>query len=252
MTSHRQGLSRSLLVGLVVALPAAVGSGLFVLHQAREEYRTSVEDLDRRAGVLLYRNAPPARSALALADEHVAQSMGERLEGHSRLLGFVLVRPDGRVVASGSSLADLEPALLSVIRRSIDEQADIKQVVRGLSGTTHVLAMPLSGPDGVSLGAIAVLHDAAYLEDRLTRGMLRVLLFTLGVGVTLLVLVTALVWSLFERPMLALADWMRRLRFGTSPEHPPGNLPVRRLVDESAHLAAGFTASELAALLEIE
>jgi trehalose 6-phosphate synthase len=243
MKSRRQVLSRSLIVGLAVALPAAAGSGIFVLHQTREEYRTSVEDLDRRAGVLVYRNAPPARAALALADENVALAMGERLEGHSRLLGFVLVRPDGRVVAAGSSLSDLEPALLLPIRQAIDEQTDVKAVIRGLSGTTHVLATPLSGPDGISLGAIAVLHDAAYLEDRLTRGMLRVLLFTLGVGITLLVLVTALVWAIFERPMLALADWMRRLRFGTSPELPPRNLPVPRLVDESAHLAASFRAA---------
>jgi len=40
-----------------------------------------------------------------------------------------------------------------------------------------------------------------------------------------------------------LAEWMRRLRFGSTPEQPPRGLPVSRLADESVHLAASFRAA---------
>ncbi len=48
---------------------------MVVWHQVREEFRTSVEDLDRRAGMLVHRNTTAARQALALPDEQVGAAL---------------------------------------------------------------------------------------------------------------------------------------------------------------------------------
>ncbi|MBS0197244.1 MAG: trehalose-6-phosphate synthase [Planctomycetes bacterium] len=236
-------LPRSVRLGMTIALLAALGTGAIVWYQVNEEYRTSVEDLDRRAGVLLHRTTPAARSALELPDDQIAKAMGERLEGHSRLLGFALFRPDGRYVAGGEAVADLESTIAPIVARIHTGEPEVREVVRSVSGTTHVLASMIAAPDGAHTGTLVVLHDALYLEDRLTRGMVRGLALALSVAGVLFVLTSGLAWALFERPMHALAEWMRKLRFGGTQAAPPPGLPLRRLEDESAHLAASFRAA---------
>jgi hypothetical protein len=93
------------------------------------------------------------------------------------------------------------------------------------------------------VGSLVVLHDALYLEDRMTRGLLYGSLWALGAGFAIFVLTTGLAWTLFERPLYMLASWMRRLRFGNTPELPPRGLPVGKLADETVHLAASFRAA---------
>lgn len=240
---HRFHLPRSVRFGLVVAFLAALGTGAIVWYQVREEYRTSVDDLDRRAGVLIHRNTPAARAALLLQDDQVSAAMGERLDGHSRLLGFALFRPDVRLVAAGQAVTDLEPTLSPIVGRLGPGQPMTRAVVRNGAGTTHILAALITGADGQPIGSLVILHDALYLEDRLTRGTVRGLVLALIVAGVLFVLTSGMAWALFERPMHALAEWMRKLRFGGAPESPPRGLPVSRLKDESVHLAASFRAA---------
>jgi len=228
---------------LVVAILAALGTGAIVWYQVREENRTSIEDLDRRASVLLHRNTPAARAALSLPDDQVSAAMGDRLNGYFRLLGFALFRADGRLIASGQGIADLEPTLARIVGSVSQAKPESQQVVRNEAGTTHVVAAAIAGADGQPSGVLVVLHDALYIEDRLTRGMVRGLALALGVAGVLFVLTSGMAWALFERPMHALAEWMRKLRFGGSAESPPRGLPVRRLEDESVHLAASFRAA---------
>lgn len=234
---------RSVRFGLVVAVIAAMGTGAMVWYQVREDYRTSVEDLDRRASVLLHRNLPATRNALLLPDDQVGTSMGDRLEGRSRLLGFAIFRPDLRLVAGGDGVADLEPILAPIVQRIHPLTPEVHEVVRSASGTTHVLASEVAGEDGRPAGVLVVLHDGLYLEDRVTRGMVRGLTLALLVASVLFLLTSGMAWASFERPMHALAEWMRKLRFGGSVESPPPGLPVRRLQDESVHLAASFRAA---------
>jgi len=241
--TRRSLLPRSVRFGLVVAILAALGTGAIVWYQVREENRTSIEDLDRRAGVLLHRNTPAARAALSLPDDQVSAAMGDRLNGYFRLLGFALFRADGRLIASGQGIADLEPTLARIVGSVSQAKPQSQQVVRNEAGTTHVVAAAIAGADGQPSGVLVVLHDALYIEDRLTRGMVRGLALALGVAGVLFVLTSGMAWALFERPMHALAEWMRKLRFGGSAESPPRGLPVRRLEDESVHLAASFRAA---------
>lgn len=241
--ARRFQVPRSARFGLVVAFLAAVGSGAVVWHQVRDEYRTSVEDLDRRAGMLLYRNASAARDALQLPLDSVAGGMGDRLEGHSRLLGLALFGQDGTMVAAGPGVSDLEAALQAVATRATPAEPQVAEVVRGSFGTMHIVALAVTGPEDTQIGSIVAVHDALYLENRLTRGMVRGFALALVIAGGLFLVTTGMAWAAFERPMHALADWMRRLRFGVPADAPPRGLLIRKLEDESAHLAASFRAA---------
>lgn len=242
----RGGLSRSVRLGLLVGGLAALAIGLIVWYQAREEYRTSLEDLDRRAAVLAFRVRPVAVRALGLEPDAAAAMLGERLEGHSRLLGLAVFGPDGRLLAAGKAVKELGDELAAAASRVNRQRPEAASVVALPGGPTHVLATLVE--DGVGegkAGVLVVAHEALYLEERLTRGMVRGLGWAMGVAVVLFAMTSGLAWALFERPLHALAEWMRKLRFGSPTESPPGGLPVRKLADESVHLAASFRAARV-------
>ncbi|MCC6228455.1 MAG: trehalose-6-phosphate synthase [Phycisphaerales bacterium] len=200
-----------------------------------------MDDLERRAKLLAHRNAPAALAAISQPDPQAA--IGDRLDGHSRLLGMAIFRSDGQLAASGQGVSDTTAVMIEPAAEAIAHGEDFVALRRAKDGSTHVLARPLTNAAGAPVGALVVLHDALYLDDRLTRGMVQGLLLSIAIGMSMFLLTTGLAWTLFERPLHNLAAWMRRLRFGNLPELPPRGLPVGRLADETAHLAASFRAA---------
>lgn len=235
--------SRSARFGLLVALLATTVAAALSWHQIHGEQQSGLDDLERRAKLLAHRNAVAAMSALSQSDPQVA--IGDRLNGHSRLLGMALFRADGKLVAAGDGLNDLSVLTSEPATQAMAHGEDFAELRRAKEGSTHILARSLNDPAGAPVGALVVLHDALYLDDRLTRGLVQGVLLSLAIGVGMFLLTTGLAWALFERPLHHLAAWMRRLRFGNTPEQPPRGLPVGRLADETAHLAASFRAARL-------
>jgi trehalose 6-phosphate synthase len=236
-------VSRSLRFGVLIAALGGAATAVVSWQQVAGERRQGLEDLERRASILAYRLSPTTTRMLALPDEEIAGAMGDRLEGHSRLLGFAVCRSDGRVVAAGPGVPDLEPAGRETVVQAVEQKSEVATLVHGPAGSTHLLALPLSAPDGSVQGVLVAFHDAVYLDDRLTRGMVRGVIWTLGVSAVLLLFSAGGAWAMFERPLHKLAEWMRRLRFGNTQEAPPKGLAVSRLADESEHLAASFRAA---------
>lgn len=235
--------SRSLRFGLVIATLAGVATGAVFWFQINSEHRQGLDDLTRRAQLLGHRIAPTARQALEREDSAVAAVMADRLDGHSRLLGMALYRPDGRMIASGQGLSEIAGSVEDAVQRGLAAKSSYSDLHRDAGGSTHVLVQTLTDDRGDLKGAVVVLHDALYLEDRMTRGILRGMLWSGGIALTMFFITTGLAWTLFERPLHRLAEWMRRLRFGNTPELPPRGLPVGRLTDETVHLAASFRAA---------
>ncbi len=236
-------LSKSLRLGLVIAVLAGGATGTVFWLQLRSEQRQSLDDLNRRAQLLGHRVSPTALKALQAPSNEIAAVVGDRLDGHSRLLGMAVFRADGSLVGSGEGIADLVTSVQTTVDESLSTSTEQSALIRTREGSTHMLVQPVRAENGQALGAVAVLHDALYLDERSTRGVLRGLLWSLGVAVTMFLISTGLAWTIFERPLLKLAEWMRRLRFANTPELPPKNLPVGKLADESVHLAASFRAA---------
>jgi trehalose 6-phosphate synthase len=244
MTTRKQPFrSKSMRFGLLIATTAGLATALVFWFQIDGELRQGVEDLNRRAQLLSHRLAPAARQALDRDDSLVPAAMGDRLDGHLRLLGMALYRPDGRMVASAHGLSDLSDLLDGPVKHALTSKSEYSELRRDGEGGTHILIQPLMDDKGDPKGAIVVLHDALYLDERTTRGVVRGMAWSVGIGLGMFLLTTGLAWAVFERPLNKLAEWMRRLRFGNTPELPPRGLPVGKLADETAHLAASFRAA---------
>jgi trehalose 6-phosphate synthase len=232
--------ARSAALAAVVASIGALATAVILYTQLRTDQAEALDDLDRRAAVLVHRVAPQARAALvAPADDPTPRAaLGDRLQGHARLLGLSVHYPDGRVANFGSQVGELAVASADLARQAAVSRQPVSRILRDPSGTTHAHASPLD-----DAGAVVAFHDAVHLDERLTRAILYAAASALAVGLGLFILTAALAWAMFERPLLRLAEWMRRLRFGNTPEQPPKGLPLTRLADESAHLAASFRAA---------
>ncbi len=228
-------------MGLIIAVTAALGTGAIVWYQAQEEHRTSVEDLQRRAGMLLVRNLADAGKALQSPDP--SRPAADFLLGHSRLLGLGVFDMSGTFVTGPAAVSELSHLAAPVLIELKDSSEPVQRMVQSAEGTTHIMARRINDANGTPIGALVRLHDAMYIEDRLTRGMVRGLTLSLAVAGVLFAISTLLAWLAFERPLNSLAEWMRKLRFGSEPQQPPRGLPVRRLEEESAHLAASFRAA---------
>ncbi len=241
--SRKSRLSRSIRFGAAIAVLAGAGAALLSWQRVNDEYHVGLDDLERRASLLAHRIAPLAMTALSAPDADVDSMLGDRLGGHSRLLGFAVFRPDGRMLACAPAVSEYWPLLTDIVSSSIEANTERTDVRRTSAGTTHFFASPLLAADGAPRGAIVVVHDALYLEDRVTRGAVRGILSTVAVSIVFFFLTSGVAWAVFERPLHQLAEWMRRLRLGNTPDSPPRGIPVRMLADESTHLAASFRAA---------
>ncbi|MGH7132028.1 MAG: alpha,alpha-trehalose-phosphate synthase (UDP-forming), partial [Phycisphaerales bacterium] len=234
---------KSLRFGLLVATLAALATGAVFSYQIRNEHRESLDDLRRRAQLLGHRIAPTARQALSADAARPSELVGDRLDGHSRLIGMAIYDLDGHPIAAADGVTELAESLVESVSRALASGEEVSELRRATEGTTHILVSPLLDTTGRLQGAVVVVHDALYLEDRLTRGMIRAVIWSAAIGLSIFMLTTGLAWAFFERPLHLLAAWMRRLRFANTPEQPPKGLPVGRLADESLHLAASFRAA---------
>jgi trehalose-6-phosphate synthase len=112
----------------------------------------------------------------------------------------------------------------------------------------HVLAVPLN-QDGEVAGALAIFHDASYIDTQTSRlwrnTFLGVLVQTLFIALAVLLIIR---WS-FLRPMAKTAQWVRELRTGKSdvtPSLPEGAL-FKPLAQEVTHLAKSLEVARAAA-----
>lgn len=78
---------RPLRAGLLVAGVAGLIGVLFVWRQMERERAIDVDDIDRRARAIAHVLSYTVHDALRGPPANVPARLGERLEGHSRLLG---------------------------------------------------------------------------------------------------------------------------------------------------------------------
>jgi alpha,alpha-trehalose-phosphate synthase [UDP-forming] len=246
-----------LTIRLNLCLIFAVGgvSLAFALYQTQNEMHGLRRDLDRQSAVLaesLEKSAAPLMAAHAYRD---LQSLADRFKDHERLAGVAMYDAQDRPLAITANLATRLPELPEVVDHAARQGAASGEYFKTAGGLMHVFAMPLhldtGGGDAVMLGALAVFHDAAFIEsqsaDTLRRALASVALQTLLiVPVTLLVLR----WGLGQ-PIEKLARWLRDLRTGLAAAGSAPDLPeedvFRPLKREAARLATSISVARAAA-----
>ncbi len=235
--------SQALRLGALIACMAAFFFAFAAWRQVQRERRIDEEDLTRRAAVLAYQLAPEATAALQGSDAEALAALGDRLDGHRRLLGFAVFRSDGRMVAAGKDVADLEGVFAPLVRRALQGEEEVALVIKERGEGFHVLAKRIGKLEDSTSGALIVAHDAVYLEERAMRRLLELGFWGLLSSLVLLSAVVGFAWLAYERPLRKLADWMKRLRAGAAMESPPSGVPNLALAEESAQLAASFRAA---------
>lgn len=235
--------SQALRLGIVVAGMAALVFAAVSWHQIRQERRIDEEDLSRRAALLAHRLSAGAVQALGRSDAEIDALLTERLEGHNRLLGLAIFRADGGMLAAGRNLIDVEDLLHPVVDRVLHGEGETSAVTEEGAGDLHVYARPVADGEGSTVGALAVVHDAAFLDERATERLLALGSWGLLSSLVILAAVIGLAWFAYERPLERFADWMKRLRVDGALEVPPPGLPSHVLAEESEHLAASFRAA---------
>jgi len=243
----------SIRLNLALILGVGLISAIFALYQAQTETSGLRRDLDRQAGLLaesLEKSATPLVAARSMRE---LQRLIDRFQNRERIAGVAIYDAQNQPLAMTPDLA----ARLQTRPESVDRATGLGEhggeFISSAGRTMHVFAQPMVGDSGV-IGALAVFHDAAYIDAR-SAATLRWALITVLVQTALIVLVTllALRWGL-RQPVDRLTQWVHDLRTGnaaatTAPELPEQEVfePLKR---EAVRLASSFSAARAAAELE--
>lgn len=238
--------SRGVRIGLVVAGVVGIVTSVVAWTQLERERKIDEDDLSRRANVLAYQMSESIRKALAFPDAEAQIALKNELDGHKRLLGFAVFRPDGRLVGTGKGVGEFTEQMRAKAVESTQSGVDSTAMVQNSDSSVHFLAYPIRDRDGSIRGSLVVVHDASHLDERHSRRRMQFAFWVLGSSVLLLFLVIGATWLVYDRPLRNLAEWMRRLRTGEAAEAPPVGLPVALLATESDRLAASFRAARAA------
>lgn len=240
--------SHGLRIGVLIACVLAPAFGVIAWFQVQKERRIDHDDLNRRAHVLAHQMNETTLEALELPDAELRKALATSLDGYSRLIGFAVFRPDGRLVASGKGVAEFGEEMRSPTAGAIHAGKETVEFVSGTESYVHVLASPIHDADGLLKGVLVVVHDAAHLEARANQRLLQFGFWTMLLTLLIAGLTAGATWMAYDRPLGKLANWMQRLRTENAAEAPPTGLPVALLASESDRLAVSFRAARAATM----
>jgi trehalose-6-phosphate synthase/uncharacterized membrane protein affecting hemolysin expression len=241
-------ISLRLIVALAVA--ATLVSFLFAYYQVRAEKRSLRIDLERRAELLAESLQQSVEPLMGQNSRRSLQRLVSRFGNRAELAGVAVYGEKGELLAA---TPNLQPEL-RVPRPAIESAKKANQGVneyfRQGPSLMEVYAVPLHREDQV-IGALAVFHDATYIESQ-SKEIWRRTLLHVFVQMLVIIFVTVLVvrWSIVG-PIARMAAWMRELRTGRAPPRPvmpSGDADLLRpLAQEVTHLARSLTAARASA-----
>lgn len=223
------------------------GLGLVQAYVDREHLR---DDLERRARVLARALVPQAQRLAADPGGGELESLAEHLRGSARTLGVLLCFGDGTTVATSARVAEMlqcSHTEVSAVLEGHDSEGSWTFEEAGHVIHAFATAVPLRANG--SSGALVVLHDASYIDRRITSQLVWFAAGLALLGLVLTVTTVTSVRAIFEHPLEALAEWMRRLRLeeADGAERLPPSLPSESLAMESERLAASLRAARTGA-----
>ena len=231
---------------LLIAGVAAVAMG-FAYYQVRSERRGLERDLQRQALDLAESQTKAVEPLLAAHSYRDLQAMVDRFTGRDRLAGMMVSDATGQTVAITSGFVTRLNGNPPVLREENTQEAHGEFVQLG-GAPMHEAIVPVRAGDAY-LGALAIFHDAAYIDTRVAeawrRTLVSVVLQTLLIAAVTLLTIR---WGL-GRPMQQMAQWLHELRTSSGATVPdlPGSGEFDAFTREVSHLASSFTAARAAA-----
>jgi trehalose 6-phosphate synthase len=232
-------LSISLIFGV-----AAVSLGL-AFYQTSAQTHVMRRDLERHALMLGESLARAAEPLVSERSQDALQKLVERFKDRESVSGIAAYD------ASGAPLA-LTPGLDTILGQPEAVQQALhngwarSEFVQSGAGPVHIVALPLRNGAEV-IGALAMVHDASYIESRAGSLWRRELL---GVGMQTIFIVTItllLVHLSVRRPMMHMAQWLRDLRTGSAAPQPGLAGDFEPIAREVTQLASSLSEARAAA-----
>ena len=228
---------------LIFSLVAAVTivSILFAFYQVRADNHTRRVDLEKRAQVLAESLQETVESRFAHGAQNNLGRIVERFGNRERLDGVAIYDAQGRVSLMTPNLR----GRLGVEPPPLDESILNGQGHGRFFGSepeeAHVYAVPIRN-DGRIAGALAVFHDASYINaqnSEIWRDTFKHVLVQMLLIVTITLLIVR--WSM-ERPIARMAQWLHELRAGAVMSHPdlPSEDVLQPITREVTHLATSL------------
>jgi trehalose 6-phosphate synthase len=232
----------------IMAVVSLIVLGFTLVQVQQEKHRQKV-DLERRASVL-------------------AESLGETVErlareGHSKRLQRIVERFSNREKLAGVAIYDHRGTPLAVTPSLAAQLATVPKIVtealaenKGAGGfmtlgqaQMYLFVLPLVRPEDHVATALALVYDAAYIQDRVRviwqNNFMRLLVQALVVSLTTLIIVRLSIFG----PVAKMVDWMKQVRKGEADEASVlvKDEFLRPLAIEVTHLAERLSAARAAA-----
>jgi trehalose 6-phosphate synthase len=173
--------------------------------------------------------------------------LANRFQGQSRTIGVLLCRADGSTAAQSSAVKDLVGCASEPLRAVLAGAPEVVSLIQDGAMKVRLLATPVPGTDSLPLGALAVFHDASFIDRQVTGRITNAALVLAFLALLISVTTLGSAYNVFGGSFAALATWMRKLRLDDALEDPPPALPLRTLTMESERLAASFKAARSSA-----
>ncbi len=240
-------LTARLSLSLILSV-AAVSFG-FAFIQTRASTRGLQRDLERHALVL---GDSLAKAAEPLLEQHSyrdLQRLVDRYKGRQPLTGIAIYGLSGEQLAMSSGLVGSLVGTQSAVEKTEKDGLPHTGFVTLDGALTHIAALPLRSADTSLIGALAIFHDASYI-DRQASALWRRALLGVAVQTLLITFITLLTLRLgLGRPLHRTAQWLRALRAGApvAPLQDSGKTEFQPLTEEVERLASSLVAARAAA-----
>jgi trehalose-6-phosphate synthase len=239
-------LGTRLSLSLVVAV--AMVSLALAFYQTQSTERGLRRDLNRHSQELAESLDKSAAPLVVNRSGGELQALADRFLNHEGLAGVAIYDAQNQTLAVTSNLASRLAGIPPIAARVIRQGRGASAFFRLDGEPMQVFAQPIRS-DGVTAGALAIFHDAAYI-DRQGAAMWWRALASIAMEAILIVAVTLLVlrWRL-GMPLARLAEWLRDLRTGAAPEDMglPEESVFAPIKHEVTRLARTLTAARAAA-----
>jgi trehalose-6-phosphate synthase len=243
-------LSVRLIVSLILGV--ALVSFLFALSQVRAQKRALRNELGQRAEIEAKTLQGSVESLLSPRERKELRNLLQDFKEAERIPGAAVYNERGVPLAMTSGLEALMPSAPGAVAAACADGSGHGEFAQLGQTSAYVYALPIHDK-GAVVGALAIFHDASYIEAqgaRLWRGTFLSVL----AQVLIIVFVTLLIVRLsFHGPVSSMAKWMRALRTGRSPQQTP-SLPSEEmfqpLAKEVSHFVESLEAARAAATEE--
>ena len=232
---------------LVLTVGITLVSLLFAYFQVEAIRGALRNDLDRRASLLAESLEEAVVPLLATGQQDELRRLVERFGNREHLAGVAVYDREGEALALTTALSMQLRARPPVVLQVIHGGLERGKYLRLGNSDTYLYALPLHH-DGQIVGALAIFHEAAYIDAQVAE-VWRETLLRVAVMAVLVVLATVLIvrWSI-EGPIAQTVQWMRKLRTGEAHDRPtfPDEELFRPLARELTSMAKSLEAARAA------